>query len=405
MRSIYCWAAIAALVSVSACNKNNSPTAPSPNPTIALSGNLTFGNVPAGTTATAALTISNTGAAALIVTSISYPTGFSGNWAGGTIAAAGTQLVTVTFAPTTSTAYSGTITVNANQTSGTNTIPVSGTGTTVPTFTLSGVVTESAPTTSTVLAGARVAFLDGANQGKSAISGANGRYEITGVANGGYTVSATLAGYVGVALPVGIDGNTTLTIRLDPVAPRTSFGPGQYRVNTDIPAGRYYSDPAEGCHFQRQRGFSGASGDVIVEAFVNFDAAQWIVDLLPTDAGFETDANCGFWFTTPRRGLQTTISPGMWMVGVQVTPGTYRADASGPGCYWQRLSSFTGNFDAIIANAFVSNSGPQLMTIANTDVGFSGGGECGSWIRTSAATASSLPPPSRAAQALGANVK
>ena len=42
---------------------------------------------------------------------------------------------------------------------------------------------------STVLAGVRVAFVDGANQGQSATTGADGRYTITGVVNGGYTVS------------------------------------------------------------------------------------------------------------------------------------------------------------------------------------------------------------------------
>jgi hypothetical protein len=71
----------------------------------------------------------------------------------------------------------------------------------------------------------------------------------------------------------------------------------------------------------------------------------------------------------------------MWIVGAQITPGTYRAENSTPGCYWQRLSSFTGAADAIIANAFVSSTGPQLVTIATTDVGFSGSVECGSWTR------------------------
>ncbi len=382
MRSIYLSVGIVALVFVAACNKDKSPTAPSPTAGIALSGNLAFGSVAVGSTATAPLTIGNTGASALTVTSIGYPAGFTGNFTSGTIAASGTQVVTVTFAPTAAQAYTGTITVTANQASGTNTIAVSGTGTITPTFTLSGVVTETAPTTSTVLAGVRVAFVDGANQGKSATTGADGRYTITGVVNGGYTVSATLAGYTSVAVPVGIDGNTTLNFRLDPLAARTSFGPGQYRVTTDIPVGRYYSDPANGCRFQRQRGFGGTAADVIVDSVINFDAGQWIVDLLVTDAGFSTDANCGFWFTTPRRGLQTSIPPGMWIVGAQITPGTYRADNSVPGCYWQRVSNFTGSADSIIANAFVSGSGTQLVTIASTDAGFSGNLECGTWPRT-----------------------
>ena len=349
---------------------------------MSLAGNMAFGNITVGTTATSILTLGNTGTGELSVTSVTYPTGFSGTFTSGTIPANGSQAITVTFSPTAAQSYSGSITVTGNQAGGTNTIAASGTGVALATFALSGMVTETPPTTSTVLAGVRVAFVDGANQGKSATTGADGRYTITGVVNGGYTVSATLAGYPTVALPVGINGNTTLDFRLDPLTARTQFGPGQYRLTSDIPAGRYYSDPSNGCHFQRVRGFGGTPADAIVDTIINYDAGQWIVDLLATDAGFVTDANCGTWFTTPRRGLLTAITPGTWIVGAQMTPGTYRADNSGPGCYWTRLTSFTGAFDAIIASAFVTSTGVQLVTIANTDVGFSTSIECGTWTRT-----------------------
>ena len=69
----------------------------------------------------------------------------------------------------------------------------------------------------------------------------------------------------------------------------------------------------------------------------------------------------------------------MWIVGAQITPGTYRAENSTPGCYWQRVSNFTGAVDAVIANAFVTSSGVQLVTIASTDAGFSATVECGTW--------------------------
>jgi hypothetical protein len=127
------------------------------------------------------------------------------------------------------------------------------------------------------------------------------------------------------------------------------------------------------------RAFGGAPSDTIVDSVVTFDAGQWIVDLLSTDGGFVTDANCGFWFTTPRRGLSTSITPGMWIVGAQINPGTYRAENSTQGCYWQRLSNFTGGVDGTIASAFVSGPGVQLVTIAATDAGFSANVECGTW--------------------------
>jgi hypothetical protein len=48
------------------------------------------------------------------------------SWLSGTIAAGGSQTVTIRFEPTTAATYSGTLTVNGDQTSGTNTIAISG---------------------------------------------------------------------------------------------------------------------------------------------------------------------------------------------------------------------------------------------------------------------------------------
>lgn len=125
------------VVLVGGCGEGGSnrstPTAPTPTPIstkiIGLTGSLAFGNVIAGTTATATLTISNAGTAALTVITITYPAGFTGNWANGTIPAGGSRAVTVTFAPTGAASYSGTVTVSTDYlTGGVNTIGVSGTG-------------------------------------------------------------------------------------------------------------------------------------------------------------------------------------------------------------------------------------------------------------------------------------
>jgi hypothetical protein len=98
-----------------------------PTRTIGLSGNLAFGDVTAGQTAEQTLTIANSGNSPLTVSSITYPVGFSGAWAG-TIAAGQSTNVAVTFAPTEPRSYSGTITVNSDRTAGTHTLACSGTG-------------------------------------------------------------------------------------------------------------------------------------------------------------------------------------------------------------------------------------------------------------------------------------
>ena len=94
---------------------------------IRLGGDLAFGDVTVGQNPQRTLTIYSDGNEALSVSSISYPSGFSGSWSG-SIAAGSSRNGTVTFAPTSATSYGGTITVNSNKTSGTNTHSCSGKG-------------------------------------------------------------------------------------------------------------------------------------------------------------------------------------------------------------------------------------------------------------------------------------
>jgi hypothetical protein len=166
----------------------------------------------------------------------------------------------------------------------------------------------------------------------------------------------------------------------------SSFGPGQWRVWSQITPGRYFADPARGCYWERQEGLSGSINDVIANEFVGFDALQWVVDILATDLAFETDPDCGSW-SRSARPAPNGIPGGVWLVGSQVPPGTYGVNAS-RGCYWARLRDFTGNLSGIIDNEFVSGGGPQLVTITASDVGFENDGDCGTWTRVSA----SAPP-------------
>ena len=90
---------------------------------IGITGNLSFGN----SSTTRQSVISNTGFDRLVVSGITYPSGFSGSWSG-TIAPGASQNVTVTFTPTALQTYSGTIAVASDASSGVGTISVSGQG-------------------------------------------------------------------------------------------------------------------------------------------------------------------------------------------------------------------------------------------------------------------------------------
>ena len=105
----------------------------SPAPTRALTltdgGSLAFGEVHVGATKVGTLAIINGGNGTMTLNGIIYPAGFSGaSGAGMSLLPGGVLFLPVTFAPAVPGPYTGTITVNANHTSGTNTIAVSGTG-------------------------------------------------------------------------------------------------------------------------------------------------------------------------------------------------------------------------------------------------------------------------------------
>jgi hypothetical protein len=195
-------------------------------------------------------------------------------------------------------------------------------------------------------------------------------------------MAVSLAGCGGGSSPSAPSGGAAPTPAPTPTPNPRAFGPGQHQVGPDIAAGRYFADPVSGCYWERQSGFSGDLSDVLANNFLGFDQPQEIVDILSTDAGFEADAECGDWFTTQRQGAQNGIPPGRWLVGSQLAPGTYRVNAN-DGCYWERLSDFTGELGAIVANDFVSAGGQQLVTIAAGDVGFYSDQDCGTWSTSS----------------------
>ncbi len=135
MRSICRVALLLLALAASACGKD-SPSAPTPTQppastrVVSLSGGLAFGAVEIGKTSDLTLTIGNSGTGTLSVTGITSPDGYALSWTNGTIPPGGTQQVAVRFVPTAARSYDGTLTVNADHTSGTNTAALSGAGVT-----------------------------------------------------------------------------------------------------------------------------------------------------------------------------------------------------------------------------------------------------------------------------------
>lgn len=74
----------------------------------------------------------------------------------------------------------------------------------------------------------------------------------------------------------------------------------------------------------------------------------------------------------------TIPGSGIFLVGEDIEPGTYRGDGSSGTCYWARLSGTSGDFDELIANGLPE--GPTVVTIAESDVAFETQG-CADWVR------------------------
>ena len=181
-------------------------------------------------------------------------------------------------------------------------------------------------------------------------------------------------------------------------APRDSFGGGQWIVGDEIPPGRYFTDPESYCRWQRRSGFSIGTPahraalvpfdsepdlDFIAGRELRFDSGQEIVDIHPGDAAFRSTSECGEWRTEPPPpGVMEGIGPGTWLVGAQIAPGTYRADADYL-CLWLRVAAFGGGQEDVVKDGLVeTRAGAEVtVTIEASDAGFYSDAECGAWTR------------------------
>jgi hypothetical protein len=149
-----------------------------------------------------------------------------------------------------------------------------------------------------------------------------------------------------------------------------SFGPGMKIVGEDIQPGLYRSE-GQFLYWARLADFSGELNSIIANGNPSGPA---IVEIKETDKGFESNGS-GKWVLIDDKYQPeklTEFGDGMYIVGKDIEPGTYKTD--GGVIYWARLSNFSGELDSIIANG--NPDGSAIVEIAPTDVGFetSGGG-------------------------------
>ena len=341
-------------------------------PAIAVSGTLDFGDVPTGTTATAVLTITNTGTSTMIVSNITYPaTVFSGVFSG-PIAAGNATNLTVTFIPTGLTNYSGFVVVNSDAPSGTNTIATSGTGTWAATriIGLSGILDFGSVTMDTT---------------------ATITLTITNIGNSTLTVRR-------ITYPVGFTGANSATIAAGSSQGLTvSFTPtalssysGTVIISSDATSGTSTISVAGAGTAPETRiiGLSGnlAFGTVTTGVtatatltITNAGNSAMTVSNVTNPAGFTGDFS-GSIAAGNATNVTVTFAPtahgsygGTVVVGSDATSGTSTIPASGAGGTWMatRIIGVSGTlvFGAVTtgttatATLTITNAGNSILTV------------------------------------------
>jgi hypothetical protein len=164
-------------------------------------------------------------------------------------------------------------------------------------------------------------------------------------------------------------------------APKNTIpGSGTYLVGRDFNAGVYRSTGNTSCYWERAKNASGSFDSIIAN---DNGGGQRVVYIRPTDKAFKS-SGCGTWkrvydSVLKSKSKRTSLpGEGIYLVGPDFVPGTYRSTGNTTSCYWERSRSADGSFGSIIANE--NAKGQLVVTISTTDAVFSTS-RCKTWTR------------------------
>jgi len=132
--------------------------------------------------------------------------------------------------------------------------------------------------------------------------------------------------------------------------------PGTYIVNTDIQPGIYKCSAGSGlfssCYWERLKDLTGTFDSILANENAT---GQFYVELKNSDYALKTDCELARLDPIPEHigEYPQVITTGTYLIGYDIQPGTYKGQAGSDAvssCYWERLQSVAGGFDAILAN-------------------------------------------------------
>jgi hypothetical protein len=175
---------------------------------------------------------------------------------------------------------------------------------------------------------------------------------------------------------VSKQANATPAATAKPKLTFATFDNGTFQVGKDIQPGTYRTrQGSANCYYQRLSGFTGAINQIIAN---NSTSNPAIVTIEASDKGFQS-TGCGTWTKDLSQitKSKTTFGDGMYIVGTDLEPGTYKSSGE-TGCYYARLSGFGNTISDIIAND--NTNAAATVTIAPGDKGFQST-SCGTWTK------------------------
>jgi hypothetical protein len=160
-------------------------------------------------------------------------------------------------------------------------------------------------------------------------------------------------------------------------------GDGDFEVGTDIEPGTYRtSGNTDGmCYWERAEDASGDTGSLLAND--NVSGASYVT-VKATDKIFRS-SGCKDWEAVDAKAqaspaTKMTGDGGMFRVGVDIAPGTYRSTGNTDDlCYWERAKDAEHGLDSILANDNVT--GTAVVTISPQDAYFKTTG-CKDWKKT-----------------------
>ncbi|MBM2622876.1 hypothetical protein JIG36_45990 [Actinoplanes sp. LDG1-06] len=169
-------------------------------------------------------------------------------------------------------------------------------------------------------------------------------------------------------------------VQVTATAKNTIPGAGTYLVGKDFNAGVYRSVGNTSCYWERATNAGGSTSSIIAN---DIGSGQRLVYVKPTDKVFKS-SGCGTWTRVTAAAMsvkskKTTIpGNGVYFVGSDFLPGTYRSTGNTDYCYWERSRSADGASASTITNEFAK--GQLLVTITPGGIFQTSG--CKTWTRT-----------------------